>query len=345
MLARSASAFGVSVKLHPPTVSSVIEIGGNKKKGIITFEWENLDQGVFTSLKGLNNPLISISPNISFVECFSNRQSEKTFLTSLGIAVAPYIVTPSLEDVHNFVTTRPNRSFILKSIFSGYDGRGQFKFSGSHFFVDQKVRDEVTSLIKTPSVLEECLSFEDEVSLVVARSVNGEICNLPLIDTFHRNGILLTARAPSRFLHLSEEANNLAKKIMEFSNYVGVLCIEFFVVDGALVVNEIAPRVHNSGHFSIEGAITSQFEQHIRAIIGLPLGSMAMKGVAWMHNILGGEELILPKLERFFTVPEAKVHWYSKEERPLRKLGHVTVVAEEEVSLAKAIAKIQQLLE
>jgi 5-(carboxyamino)imidazole ribonucleotide synthase len=166
--------------------------------------------------------------------------------------------------------------------------------------------------------------FEREVSLIAARSRSGEIVFYPLAENVHHEGILAETRAPFNDRSLQRLAERCMRRVLEHFRYVGVLAIEFFVADGALIANEMAPRVHNSGHWTIEGAVTSQFENHLRAILGLPLGRTEAVGHAAMVNFVGH----LPNRKQVLAVPGAHLHDYGKREaRPGRKLGHGTVVA------------------
>ncbi len=185
------------------------------------------------------------------------------------------------------------------------------------------------------------MRFSREVSLIAARSTRGELACYPLADNVHEHGILAVTRAPLRHLALQRAAERHMRAVLDRFRYVGVLAIEFFVERGRLVANEMAPRVHNSGHWTIEGAETSQFENHLRAILGLPLGSTRARGYAAMQNFVGR----MPDARRALAVPGLHLHDYGKREaRPGRKLGHATVVAPTARSRDAALRRLQRLV-
>jgi 5-(carboxyamino)imidazole ribonucleotide synthase len=173
-----------------------------------------------------------------------------------------------------------------------------------------------------PLIYEAFVPFDREVSIIGARSTRGEIRCYPLSLNTHREGILRVTLAPYRHAALQKQAEAYLKRVLNHFDYAGVLTIEFFVQRGRLIANEMAPRVHNSGHWTIEGADTSQFENHLRAILGLPLGSTATRGHAAMINFIG----TIPDREQVLKVEQAHLHHYGKEPRPQRKLGHATLV-------------------
>ena len=180
---------------------------------------------------------------------------------------------------------------------------------------------------------EAIVPFDRELSIVAVRGSDGSTAFYPLTENEHRGGILAVSRAPARDAPQAA-AERLAAKLLDDLDYVGVLAVELFDVGGELLANEFAPRVHNTGHWTIDGAETSQFENHLRAILGLPLGSTAARGDAVMVNLVGS----LPPLERLLAVPGAHVHLYGKEPRPGRKLGHVTLVDADEAAVAEVVA-------
>jgi 5-(carboxyamino)imidazole ribonucleotide synthase len=188
----------------------------------------------------------------------------------------------------------------------------------------EKTRAELPDV---PLILEKFVPFTRELSILGVRGRGGEIAFYPLIKNHHRDGILRLSLAPAPNLtaSLQQEAEQAARKVLEALGYVGVLCIEFFEVGGRLLANEMAPRVHNSGHWTIEGAVTSQFENHLRAILGMPLGSTAAVGVSAMINLIGE----IPNSAEVLKVSNAHLHLYGKEPRAGRKLGHVTVRADQ----------------
>ena len=203
----------------------------------------------------------------------------------------------------------------------GYDGKGQWLLRTAEDV--ERVRPELPDV---PMILEKFVPFTRELSILGVRGRGGEIAFYPLIENHHRGGILRLSLAPAPNLtaSLQQEAEHAAQKVLEALDYVGALCIEFFEVGGRLLANEMAPRVHNSGHWTIEGAVTSQFENHLRAILGMPLGSTAAVGVSAMINLIGE----IPESAEVLNVSNAHLHLYGKEPRAGRKLGHVTVRAD-----------------
>ena len=205
----------------------------------------------------------------------------------------------------------------MKSRRLGYDGKGQ-----------RLVESPV--LLEGDELAEEVVSFDRELSIVAARGRDGETAFYPLAENEHRGGILAMSRAPAPNAPQGE-AEEIATKLLDALGYVGVLAVELFEVDGSLLANEFAPRVHNTGHWTIDGAVTSQFENHVRAVLGLPLGSTEVLGESVMLNLVGDT----PPLERLLVVPGAQVHLYGKTPRAGRKLGHVTLVDAEEERISE----------
>jgi 5-(carboxyamino)imidazole ribonucleotide synthase len=194
-----------------------------------------------------------------------------------------------------------------------------------------------------PLILEGFVPFERELSIIAARSRTGETAYWPLIENVHRDGILRLSIAPAFGADegLADEAAAIAANTLEALDYVGVLAIELFQHEGRLLANEMAPRVHNSGHWTIEGAKTSQFENHLRAILGLPLGATGTTGVSAMVNLVGGT----PESSALLGIEGAHLHLYGKPARPGRKLGHVTLVEPERAMLESALARVATLVD
>ena len=202
----------------------------------------------------------------------------------------------------------------------GYDGKGQWTLRTA-----EAVKIAKDGLPKLPFTVERFVPFTRELSVIAVRGKAGETAFYPLVENHHRNGILRLSLAPAPGVgpEIQKAAEDAARKVLEALNYVGVLAIEFFECDGRLLANEMAPRVHNSGHWTIEGAVTSQFENHLRAICGLPLGSTTTIGASAMINLIGEA----PEAAQVLAIPSAHLHLYGKEPRPGRKLGHVTLRA------------------
>jgi 5-(carboxyamino)imidazole ribonucleotide synthase len=244
-----------------------------------------------------------------------DRLAEKQLFGSLGIATAPFRTVDDREGLER-AADELGLPAVLKTRRLGYDGKGQAVLRSP-----AALGEAWKALGGVPLLLERLVPFERELSVLAARSAGGETVCWPLTENVHRDGILRLSRAPSAPDRRSE-AEELAEAVLAELDYVGVLAIELFEHEGRLLANELAPRVHNSGHWTIDGAVTSQFENHLRAILALPLGPTEARAPAAMVNLIG----TVPPLEQLLSVPGAHVHLYGKEPRPGRKLGHVTLL-------------------
>jgi 5-(carboxyamino)imidazole ribonucleotide synthase len=270
-----------------------------------------------------------VSPSAKAVSIAQDRVIEKDFVKAAGAKVAPFAAINSEADIAK--TNDDLFPGILKSARMGYDGKGQVRVA-----TREEARAAFVALKRVPCVLEKQMQLLREVSVVLGRSADGAILCLPIAENEHRNGILARTIVPARLdERLANEVTQAAGKVAQALDYVGVLCVEFFIVNGVdgltWVVNEMAPRPHNSGHFSINACVTSQFELQVRAMAGLPLpsGSTRAMSASVMLNVLGdiwptaGE----PAWDVLLTDPYAKLHLYGKAEaRPGRKMGHITLV-------------------
>ncbi|HEU0311329.1 MAG TPA: 5-(carboxyamino)imidazole ribonucleotide synthase [Sphingomicrobium sp.] len=280
---------------------------------VITYEFENIPVGPLAALGD------KLMPGTKSLEVAQDRGQEKRFIESCGVRVAPWREVNSAADIAGAIEEL-GAPILLKSRRYGYDGKGQ---AWVHRLDEAAAAWEAIG--RLPAVAEAKMSFAAEFSLILARSSKGETSAFPPVRNEHDGGILRNSAVPAgpAIEAMTAEAVAAAKAIEEALGHVGVLTVEFFACAGGPVVNEIAPRVHNSGHWTIEGARTSQFEQHLRAILGLPLGdpSLVAKG-ATMENLIG------PDVERWAELvaePGAFLHLYGKgEARPGRKMGHVT---------------------
>lgn len=262
----------------------------------VTYEFENVHVEAARRVGAV--------PEARALEQSQDRLVEKDLFRRLGIPTARF---GSLDE-----TGLPA---LVKSRRLGYDGKGQRLV-------------ESIELLGEDELAEEVVRFDRELSIVAVRGRDGATAFYPLAENEHRGGILAVTRAPARDAP-QREAEELATRLLDELGYVGVLAIELFDVGGTLLANEFAPRVHNTGHWTIDGAETSQFENHLRAVLGLPLGSTAVRGESVMANLVGGE----PPLERLLAVSGARVHLYGKEPRAGRKVGHVTLVDASEESV------------
>jgi 5-(carboxyamino)imidazole ribonucleotide synthase len=289
---------------------------------LVTIESENIHADV---LQGLN-----LYPNARAVGIAQDRLLEKRFFNACGIGTAPFAPVDSLEDLQKAMEAT-GLPAILKTRRMGYDGKGQVRLRSSAEAA--AAWDEVGGVA---CILEGMVNFAFEVSLVAARGRSGDVVFYPLIENRHREGILRTSIAPVAHHELQRQAEGYLAALLQKLEYVGVLAVEFFVVDGKLLANEMAPRVHNSGHWTIEGSATSQFENHLRAIAGMQLGPTESRPTV-MLNCIGN----MPSEEETSAFPELVRHDYGKEPRPGRKVGHLTFPA----SADAAIAEWQQRLQ
>ena len=278
---------------------------------VVTFDWENVPVDALENLPGAAR----IAPPLRALAAAQDRLSEKRTFELLGIPTTQYATIDSRAALETAVKAI-GLPGVLKTRRLGYDGKGQFVLRKP-----ADLDEAWDALGKAPLLYENLVPFDAEVSIIAVRGIDGDLAFYPLNLNVHRDGILRLTRAPYGNAALTRQAQRAAKKLLEHFKYVGVLTIEFFVKKGKLIANEMAPRVHNSGHWTIEGAVTSQFENHVRAIAGLPLGSTAARGHSAMINLIGE----LPARDPLLA--EAGLHWhdYGKSPRPGRKLGHLTL--------------------
>lgn len=296
-----------------------------EKADTITYEFENVPAG---SVEYLNGKLPVYPPPLALATA-RDRLNEKTLFNELGIDTAIFIPVDSLDDLQRAVA-KTGRPAILKSRTLGYDGKGQQLLRDP-----AELRAAWEGLNGVAAILEEFVLFSREISIIAVRSVSGEMAFYPLTENRHEAGILRLSTSLQDD-PMQELAEDYATRLLEHLDYVGVLAIEFFELDGRLLVNEMAPRVHNSGHWTIEGAVTSQFENHLRAILDLPLGSTAPTARSALVNLIGE----LPDIAAVLAIPGAHLHLYSKQPQPGRKLGHITVCAENDDGLKRLLAAL-----
>ena len=288
---------------------------------VVTFEFENVPAAAGEALKAA----VPVRPHPEVLFITQSREREKAFLVERGIPCGRHAVVRTEEDLQQAVKNI-GLPAVLKTAAFGYDGKGQRMLKEM-----ADIHDAWVSLGELPCVLEEWIDFQCELSVVAARGLDGAVVAFPAIRNEHANHILDVSSCPAELpAEVLGEAEHLAATVLSELGVVGVACVEFFLAkDNRLLVNEIAPRTHNSGHLTIEACPTSQFEQQVRAICGLPLGETVSLAPAAMANLLGdcwqsGE----PMWERVFAVPGAGLHLYGKAEpRPGRKMGHITVTA------------------
>ncbi len=292
---------------------------------IVTFEFEHVSE---TALM-LANQEEKLVPGIRSVDLKRDRLREKTFLREGGFPIADFEPAYSAEEA-----LRKSRRFgrsILKMTTGGYDGKGQFRVDWGK-----------SSSYEVPDasyVVEELVDFDHEASLILARDSSGKKVSFePAINVNHR-GILLTSSTPAKDHGMGQIAGKLADRL----DYRGVLAVEFFVKDGVPIVNEFAPRVHNSGHHTLHGSSVSQFEQHIRAIAGLPLIKPKLFQPSGIVNIIG-REMNDHLRRKILSVEGTRLYWYGKEPRRARKLGHVNIIADSGEELEKKIGAVKDII-
>jgi len=312
-LDRSADAPGAQVapirvgELEDPTALGELA----SRSDVLTFDWENISSAALAPLEKVT----AIRPPRAALEVSQDRLREKALFRRLRIPVAAHAAVDTKDDLLR-ATAKLGIRGVLKTRRMGYDGKGQFVVRGAADI------DTAWAQLGGPGLIyEQFQTFSREISIIGARSAAGKIVYYPLAANIHSGGVLHYTVAPFANQPLERVARRYLRKVMETLEYVGVLTIEFFVVKGRLIANEMAPRVHNSGHWTIDGCITSQFENHLRAICGLPLGSTRSLGHAAMINFVGQ----MPDPERLLAIDSLAFHDYGKEPRPGRKLGHCTI--------------------
>lgn len=332
MLALAAAAMGYKTHIYTPEkdspashVATQTTVGAYQdtnalrdfaqRVDVVTFEFENVPSETLSMLAGL----VPVRPKPEVLFITRNRIREKEFIRAQNIATAPFAAIRSNQDLAAGMAAIGVPA-ILKTAELGYDGKGQISI--------QTAADAPAAwaqLGETEAVLEGFVNFSAEASVIVARNLQGEVRCFPLVENIHKHHILHRTLAPARFAAtLQAEAFAIAETLANALDVVGLLAVEMFVTDHGLLVNELAPRPHNSGHWSIEGCATSQFEQHIRAVCGWSLGDATLLHEAEMINLLGED---WREWERYAATPNAHIHLYGKtESRAGRKMGHVTVL-------------------
>lgn len=324
----NAGAAGLSEHLHgayddPDLLAQLAE-----KADVVTYEFENVPADVAEFLSSHT----TVYPPANALAVAQDRLLEKNFFNDLGIGTAPYAAVDSLQDLQQAM---PEIGYpaILKSRRMGYDGKGQVVLK-----TEADLATAWHSMQGAPSIVEGFVAFQREVSIIAARRPSGDIVFYPLSENQHSGGILRVAIACRNDAEQAM-AEDYVRRLLEKLNYVGVIALELFDVDGRLVANEFAPRVHNSGHWSIEGSETSQFENHLRAILDLPLGSTQTRGHAAMINFIGG----LPETQNLLDLDHAHLHLYDKAPRQGRKVAHATVRSDDAETFTNVLQQIADM--
>ncbi|MDP2128017.1 MAG: 5-(carboxyamino)imidazole ribonucleotide synthase [Pseudohongiella sp.] len=296
---------------------------------LVTFEFENVPAETVAFL----SQYVPVFPGAGALRIARDRLNEKTLFQKLNIPVAPFAAIDSQQDLDTAIGTI-GLPAVLKTRTLGYDGKGQKVLHSVG-----EVKGAFAELGSVPCILETFVNFTGEVSLVAVRARSGEIRAYPLVHNVHEKGILRLS-VPGDNHPLQKAAEACVSSVLEHLDYVGVLAFEFFEVDGGLRANEIAPRVHNSGHWTIEGAECSQFENHLRAITGLPLGSTARLGESAMVNFIGS----VPAIEQLLLIEDCHLHHYGKAFKDGRKVGHATLRSLSKERLQQQLKLLQSLI-
>lgn len=278
----------------------------------VTYEFENVPGETAAFLE----PRTVLAPSAKILRIAQDRLAEKTFIAGLGIAVAPFAAVEGEISLHQAIE-KIGRPSVLKTRLFGYDGKGQFK-------IGKLTRPEAAwaEIGKAPAILEGFIEFDKEISVIAARAWNGQVAVYDVPENEHRNHILHRSIVPAGLpAGVEDKARGIAAKIVNALDYAGVIGVELFVAGGEVLVNEIAPRVHNSGHWTMDACYVSQFEQHMRAVAGWPLGDPQRHSDVTMTNLLGDE---IDDWRRFAAEPGTVPHIYGKADaRPGRKMGHL----------------------
>jgi 5-(carboxyamino)imidazole ribonucleotide synthase len=304
----------------------------------VTFEFENVSVDATSAAA----EVAPVRPAGTILHTTQHRLREKTFLTKHGFPVTPWQAVRTVDDLRAAAKSL-GLPAILKTAGFGYDGKGQAKLT---------TIDQGEAILRSGGgqdyILEALVDFEREVSVVAARGLDGSFAHWGVIENAHRNHILDVSLCPADVPPtIEKQAVEIARSVLEQLDVVGVLCVEFFLTRaGKLLVNELAPRPHNSGHLTLDAHVTSQFEQQLRAVCGLPLGSTQLLRPAAMANLLGDEWTPgIPNWPAALAIPNVKLHLYGKSEpRPGRKMGHITALAETSAEAAALVRRARDTL-
>lgn len=304
---------------------------------VVTAEFEHIPLNILEQCQQSGKFL----PGAEAIMAGGDRRLEKALLTRANVANAAYRVVKNKADF-NAAVAELGLPLVFKSALAGYDGKGQWRLkqADNAAALWQELAEFLAADNKQAIVAEQFVPFDREVSLVGVRSTTGDIKVYPLTENHHVNGVLSVSLARTVDQALQQQAEQMFSALAQSLNYVGVLAIEFFEVQGKLLVNEIAPRVHNSGHWTQQGADCCQFANHLRAVCGLPLGSTALIRPTLMVNILGEDQVPTSIL----AIPAVGLHWYGKTKRAGRKMGHINLSANSNAELKALFAQLIDIL-
>jgi len=337
----SISAYDVNTDsiVHPLTQQALGKGLANAiaDADVVTAEFEHISIPVLAHCQASGK----FYPGETAIKTGGDRRLEKQLLTDAAVNSAAYHIVKTEADFTQAISTL-GLPLVFKSALAGYDGKGQWRLKTAEQAASlwQELATFLAADSKQAIVAEQFIPFQREVSLVGARDTAGNIVVYPLTENHHVNGVLSVSLAIAGNTALQQQAQQMFTAVAEKLSYVGVLAIEFFDVDGQLLVNEIAPRVHNSGHWTQQGADTCQFEQHLRAVTGLPLGSTTLVRPTLMVNILGEDHVP----DAILAIPGVKLHWYGKTKRAGRKMGHINLSAATTAELKQRFSQLINLL-
>lgn len=299
---------------------------------VVTYEFESIPVETVRFV----SERVKVFPPVKALQTAQDRLFEKQLFESLGIPTPKFAAIGSIEELREAVK-EIGLPAVLKTRRLGYDGKGQYVLRAV-----ADIDGSWRALGKSPLILEQFVPFQHELSVIGARNTLGEEVFYPPVENRHREGVLRRSESPAPNVtpELAATAIDHCRRIMDRLEYVGVMALELFAANGKVLANEIAPRVHNSGHWSIEGAETSQFENHLRAILGLPLGVTTLRGRSVMYNILGH----IPERARVVAIEGAHLHLYGKAPTEKRKVGHVTLVAQTAAGAERGAMAIADVL-
>ncbi len=303
----------------------------------LTVEFEHVPERLLEEAARTNK----LMPNIDSILVGADRVREKKLLESMGVANCAHKIVTQLDQLDDCVSELGNK-LILKASRDGYDGYGQWRLTDPTDLPALKKALSGLDLENVPLVVEQMVAFDRELSLIGVRNAKGEVRTYPLAENLHHQGQLHVSVAPATQVDdaLQGQAHDIFVKLAEGMNYVGVLAVELFQTGDKLLVNELAPRVHNSGHWTQSGAVTSQFENHLRAVCGLPLGDTAAIGPSAMVNIIGCNSFS----RELLSIDGSHLHWYGKSVREKRKMGHINVTTHSYPELGEKLMALSNFL-
>jgi 5-(carboxyamino)imidazole ribonucleotide synthase len=345
MLALSARELGLEVTVVDPNPDAPAQVAARHlvldysspdlstalgSADVVTYEFENVPEQATRALASH----VPVHPSPAALAVAQDRLLEKTTFGALGIDTPRFCQVDAAADVPRaFAELGP---LVLKTRRFGYDGKGQVVVRSA-----EAAAGAFELIGRAPAIAEELLAFDQEISALVCRAMDGTFALYPVTQNVHRQGVLAISEAPAPIpLEMAERALSAAQRLAEHFSYVGVLALELFCVQGRLLANEFAPRVHNSGHWTLEGARTSQFENHLRAVCGLPLGSAELLLPSVMVNLIGR----VPEAGRLLQLPDVHLHDYGKTPRAGRKVGHVTARAPTAELARQLAAEIERIV-